>query len=373
MRTLARLMFTLLICASPASAAVDKPVLGKTAAGKVALQGIDVLRFAPQGVLLIGDGKGGQIVAVDTGDKTPLPGAGARIEDLNAVIAGKLGAKAADIEITAMAVNPLSHRAYLAVKKHDTRGDVIITIDPAGKIDFLALNAVKHVKLAMPKSGSEAVRLNDVAWAGDRLVVSARSNEQFASKLLVIPGPLSDGASAALASAETYHIAHGKWETKAPMSSLMPYEENGRMYIVGAFSCTPIVKYPVEDIRAGAQLKGLSMLELGSGNKPINMFTYDKDGKASVMVNTFRFHHQRAPLSPSPYWTCRFDRDILAENEKVNEKGTRRDVKNPSDPRITMADNFHRVKLMGRLDDKNVLAIREADDKKLTLEVIGLP
>ena len=39
-------------------------------------------------------------------------------------------------------------------------------------------------------------------------------------------------------SAETYHVAHGKWETKAPITSFVPLEENGKHYVVGSFACT---------------------------------------------------------------------------------------------------------------------------------------
>jgi hypothetical protein len=375
MRHLALVLGLVLGVASVSPAAVDKPVLGKVAAGKVALQSIDVLRFAPQGVLLIADGKGGQVVALDTQDLKPLSGGAAKVPDLAGQIAAKLGAKSADVELIDMAVNPLSKRAYLAVRRHDAKTDLVVTVDPAGKIEPLALDSVRHVRIQLPASGSpgSAVRISDLAWAGDRLVAAARSNEEFASKILVIPGPLGPDSAAGIFSAETYHVAHGKWETKAPMSSLMPYEENGKFYVVGAFNCTPIVKYPLEALSEGAKVKGISMLELGSGNRPLNMFTYDKEGKSSVLVNTFRFHHERRPVSPGPYWTCRFDRDILAANDKVNEKATRRDIANPKDPKITIVDAFHGVAHMDRLDDKHALVVRADADKKLTLEPVALP
>src|SRR5690606_20709580 len=127
----------------------------------------------------------------------------------------------------------------------------------------------------------------------ERIVAAARCNEEFASKIFAAEAPLRHDASGQMYSAETYHVAHGKWETRAPMSVLIPYEEeDGSLSIVGAFSCTPVVKYPIESLQPGAKIKGISMIELGSGNRPLDMFAYNKaDGTPSVLTNTFRFHH----------------------------------------------------------------------------------
>jgi len=132
------------------------------------------------------------------------------------------------------------------------------------------------------------------------------------------------------------------------------------------------VKFPIDAIQNGAKVKGESMIELGNGNRPINMFSYTKDGKPSVIINTFRMFHQRAPISPGPYWTCRFDREILS-SDKINEKAMRRDVKNPEDPKVTMAAAFHGVRLMDKVDETKALVLKEADGGRLDLATIGLP
>lgn len=379
MRTTALLSTVALVCGSWAmmaeAAGPDAPILQSPQQGAVQLKGIDALRFAPGAVLLVGDGRGGQVVAIETGDTTPLAGPGAKVPNVTAVLADRLGTKAADVEILDLAVNPISGRAYLAVRKQDEPRDLIVTIDPRNGIKEFLLKDVRYVRVALASDGKGAppVHVTDLAWAGDRLIVAAQAKEEFASKVLVVPGPLSDASSAAAHSAETYHVSHRRWETKAPMSTIMPYQEEGKWYVVGAFSCTPIVKYPVEDLKPDAHVKGLSMLELGSGNKPLNMFAYEKDGKASVLVNTFRFHHQKAPISPGPYWTCRFNLDLLANNEKVNEEAVRRDIKTPEDPAISMVPEFHGVMHMDRLDAGRALVVRKGADDSLDLEAVALP
>jgi hypothetical protein len=181
------------------------------------------------------------------------------------------------------------------------------------------------------------------------------------------------GMTASIYSAETYHVQHGRWETKAPMSAIIPYTENNKKYIVGAFSCTPVVKYPVEAIGPGTKVKGVSVLELGSGNRPLDMFTYEKDGKAYVIANTFRFHHKKKPFGPSPYWTCRFERDILSEAANVNEKALRRlGSKGPATDRVQMIESFSGVTQMDKIDESRAVVMRLAE-AKTNLEIVDLP
>ena len=166
----------------------------------------------------------------------------------------------------------------------------------------------------------------------------------------------------------------GAGKTKAPMSVLIPFKEGDKSYVVGAFSCTPVVKYPLDSIQPGAQIKGTSVIELGSGNRPVDMFVYEKDGKTFVLSNTFRFHHERKPFGPSPYWTVKFEQSLLAENEAVNEAAIRRLGKNyeSATERIEMVETFHGVMQMDKLSDSLALVLRQ-DKESLTLEPLALP
>jgi hypothetical protein len=189
-----------------------------------------------------------------------------------------------------------------------------------------------------------------------------------------IPTPLDAKGKSAGFSAETYHVAHRRWETGAPMTSLMPLEHKGKQYVVGAFACTPVVRYSLEEIKDGAKVKGQSVVELGSGNRPLNMFTYKKGDKAYVLVNTHRFHHAKAPISPSPYWVARIDFDIFEETEKINEKALWRidGQRKPITDRVKMVDAYHGVVMMDKLSDKQALVIQEGKDGR-TLKALDLP
>ncbi len=358
------------------SALADKSILDKTVSGTPAVQSIDVIRFGPGGVLFIGDGRGSQVFAVETGDTATEAGFKEPIERIDTKLAGKIGTPVKGVEIVDIAVHPVSHMAYIALRKQSERKSLILTIDGAGKIGEFSLENVKYVRLALP-AGDKApmTRITDLAWAGDRLLVAGLANEQFASKLLSIPGPLTHEAKASIYSTETYHVAHHQWETKAPMTVLMPFEEEGKKYVAGSFACTPVVKYPLDEIKAGDKVKGVSMIELGSGNRPLNMFSYEKGGKAYVLMNTFRFQHARKPVGPSPYWTVCFERELLAGKEKVNEKAQWRiDHKDkPLTDRIRVVEAYHGVAHMSKLDDSRVLTLKQDGKDGLTLVALPLP
>ena len=83
-----------LILLAGAAYAADAPALKTTATGTPKVQSIEVIRFAPEGVLLIGDGKGAQVLAVHTGDTAAKAVWKEPIEQIDEKIAGKLGTKA---------------------------------------------------------------------------------------------------------------------------------------------------------------------------------------------------------------------------------------------------------------------------------------
>jgi hypothetical protein len=327
-------------------------------------------------MLFLGDSKGGQVFAVQTDAKEAKAGFKSKIEGIGGKIAGRIGTTAENIEIADLAVHPVSHVAFVAVRSKGKT--LLMTVNGEGEIAEYPLENVKYARLKLPAAENKIItRVTDLAWAGNRLLVSGLSTEQFASKIFIIKGPLTHEASAAAHSAETYHVAHRQWETRAPMTVLMPYEEDGKQYLAGSFACTPVVKYPLDDLKAGEKVKGVSMIELGSGNRPLNMFSYEKGGKKYVLMNTFRMFHARKPFGPSPYWTVRFERDLLAGNdpEKVNQKALWRiNTKfEPITDRIKLIEDYHGVVHMDKLDGERALTLKQEGKKDFTLVAIALP
>lgn len=349
-------------------------VLRKTTTGTPDVKSINVIEFAPGGVLLIGDGTASQILAVQTGDTEAVKQPKATIEGIAAKLAASMGTTAKGIEIIDLAVNTASGRIYFAVRHQADRKYILLTLDGTGEIDEFSLKDVTYARLPLSAGDSAKVSaITDVAWADDRIVAAGRSNESFSSKIFSIDAPLSHEAVSSSYSAKTYHVSHRRWETKAPMSVVLPLRENGKTWIVGAFSCTPIVKYPLDSLKEGAVVTGVSVIELGSGNRPLDMMLYEKDGKSYVLANTFRFHHAKKPFGPSPYWTVRFEQSLLSESDNVDENAQRRLAgSKPATDKIQMIESFHGVTQMDRLNETHAVVLRKTETD-FNLEAVLLP
>lgn len=361
------LLATGLVLASRA----DAGVIEKAATGKPAIKAINVLTFADDGVLLIGDGAGSQIVAVETGKSKTKPFSGT-IKSLDKKLAARLGTTPKGISIIDLAADPATGAVYIAVRHQAERKYVIVKVTGKGDIAEFSLDKVRYASVKLSAGKIRISRITDVAYADGRILAAGRGTGSFASKIFNINTPIKNGASGEMFSAETYHVSHRRWETRAPMSVLIPFKEDGKTYVVGAFSCTPVVKYPIDNIKSGAQVKGQSMIELGSGNRPIDMIVYKKDKKTYVLSNTYRF--KKNLFGPSKYWTVRFEQGLLGGEEKINKDAVRR-LKSgfkPATPRIKLVEKFHSVMQMDKLDDKHAVVLRETLDGP-ELSVLPLP
>ncbi len=64
----------------------------------------------------------------------------------------------------------------------------------------------------------------------------------------------------------------------------MAYRIENEPYLLAAYTCTPLVKVPVSDLKAGAHVKGTTIAELGNRNRPLDMIVYQKDGKDYILM-----------------------------------------------------------------------------------------
>lgn len=357
-----------------AAVQAEHPQLKTSAKGDPQLQSVEALAFGPQGLLLIGDGKGKQLVAIATEDTRVTPWSSGEIKNIREALAGRLGTTADGIEIRKLAVNPASQTAYIAVRKLSGKQDLILTVDGTGKIRPLDLQAATYARIKLP-TDAKVANITDLTWAGDRVLVAAQASDTFGSKLFSVAAPLANDDPFQTFSTETYHVAHRRWETKAPIRTIIPYEEDGQKYVVGAFTCTPIVKYPLKNLAKGAKVKGTSVIELGSGNTPQDMFVYNKDGKKYILMNTFRFHHKQRPVGPSPYWTVKVEYGLLSEADNVNEKALRRvNGKYESQTeRAVVVPDYHGVTHLDQLDARRALVIRTDGKGGFDLQALPLP
>ena len=358
--------------AAPAKKGADRLLKNVQTKG-LKFRQIGRMSFATDGVLLVADRGNGSVVAIDTGDTgsaTPLK---KRIDNIDTLIAGALGTKASGVQIVDMVVNRINGRIYLSVIRKQDGISALLTIDGSSKVAAVNLAKARHVRITLPGDGKAKVsNVTGVKLAGSRVLAAGQSGREFASKIYSIPLPLEHGNSAAVYSTETFHVAHGRWETRAPIQSFIPIKEKGKTYIVGSFNCTPIAKFPVDGLENGAKIKGTSVVELGSGNRPVDMFIYKKGGKDWLVTNTDRFHHKRRPIGPSQYWGCRVDMKYLGAKE-TNEKAARRNFKKKKGPEgMEVIDVLFGVKHIDQFANDKVVVLRDTKGK-LSLEPAVLP
>jgi len=259
-------------------------------AGKADLKSAGALTFGPEAILFVGDSTAGALYAIDTNDRTASQAKPADVQGISQKVAALLGTAPDQILINDLAVNPISHKAYLSVSRG--RGPeatpVILRVDTAGKIEEVLLANVKHSKVMLPNAPDAAGRnrvntITDMSFVDGKVVVAGLSNEEFASNLKSIPFPFQTAAKGV--NVEIYHGSHGRFETASPIRKFVPYQIKGEQNILASYTCTPLVKIPVASLQGGAQVKGTTIAELGSGNQPLDMIVYTKAGKDYILMN----------------------------------------------------------------------------------------
>jgi len=260
-------------------------------AGPAELKSAGALTFGPEGILFVGDSVGGAIVALDTNDRTASTARPADVKGVNEKIAALLGTTADQILINDMTVNPISHKAYMSVsrgKGPDAKA-VIVRVDTAGKLEEVSLATAKNARAALPNppdasnARNRTQTITDMSYIDGKVIVAGLSNEEFASNLKAIPFPFQTVAKGV--NVEIYHGSHGRFETASPIRKFVPYQIRGEQNILASYTCTPLVKIPVASLTGGAQVKGTTIAELGSGNQPLDMIVYTKAGKDFILMN----------------------------------------------------------------------------------------
>jgi hypothetical protein len=254
------------------------------------------LAFGPEGILFVGDTQGAAVFAIETGDRATT-GAKSAVEmkDVAGKIAAMLGTDAKQVMVNDLAVNPLSGNVYLSVSRG--RGTnaipVIVRVKPDGKLDEVSMENIRFAKAEIPNAPAPGVKvrgqeqrnesITDLAFADGRLFVAGLSNEEFSSRLIAIPYPFS-GEGVDGAAVEIYHGAHGQIETKSPIRTFVTYKIGSEPYMLAAYTCTPLVKVPVSELKSGAHVKGTTIAELGNRNRPLDMIVYQKDGNDFILM-----------------------------------------------------------------------------------------
>jgi hypothetical protein len=291
-------------------------------AGAPVLKSVGPITFGPQGILFVADSAAATIFAIDIGlpaADSPVSGP-VDVENLDARLAAYLGCPPEDVYIRDLAVQPGSHRIYLAVMRGSGNAGVplLVTVSADGQVTEVALDSVRFaktaiddapvaaderqdVRLADPGEAAEdmevrgvhlrlvreplrTVTVTDMAYVDGVLLVAGASNEEFSSTLRRIPFPFA--AAAVSNSLEIYHVSHGRYETASPLRTFVPYAGNSSL--LASYTCTPVVHFSLADLQTGALAKGRTVADLGAMNTPLDMVSYARDGQEYLLVSNVR-------------------------------------------------------------------------------------
>jgi hypothetical protein len=316
-------------------------------------------------VLFVGDSLGGAVVAIDTGDKTAVRTASINVQGVNQKIAALVGVMPDQILVNDIAVNPISKNVYVSASRG--RGPdampLIVKVEPSGKVMPLSLDNIAHASVSLvdaPDSNPSArqnprlTTITDMAFTNGSVMVAGMSNEEWNSALRSIPYPFSSAAKGT--QLQIWHASHGRFETQAPVRTFVPYTLGGQPYVLAAYTCTPLVKIPMSALKPGAQVKGVTIADLGSGNQPLDMVPYKKDGHEFILI------------ANTTYGVVKLHADTLATDKPIDSP-TVTDVAGAPYDKITALTN---VRHLAQVDDGHALVV-SANGGNTSLQTIALP
>lgn len=338
--------------------------------GKAEFKSMGPLAFGPDGILFVADTKAAAIVAIATSDTAAKSGSKSlKVEGINQKLAALLGTSADQILIDDMVVNPASRNVYLAVSRG--RGPeatpVLVRVKADGQPEIVPVDNVKFARAELPDAPVDGVvgsgnrqsnprreSITDIGFLEDRLLVAGLSNEEFASTLRAIPFPFKTVANGT--SVEIYHGAHGKFETRSPVRTFVPFKVGNEPHLLAAYTCTPLVQFPLSELKPGAKIKGKTIAELGNRNRPLDMIVYQKDGKDYLL------------LANNSRGIMKIDTAQIEKAESITDR-----VADKKGVEYETVESWKGIDQLDRFDAQNAMVLRRGDGGSLNLESLPLP
>jgi hypothetical protein len=198
--------------------------------------------------------------------------------------------------------------------------------------------------------------ITDIAFLEDRVLIAGLSNEEFASTLRAVPFPFKTVANGT--SVEIYHGAHGRFETRSPVRTFVPFNIGNEPHLLAAYTCTPLVQFPIKELKPGAKIKGKTIAELGNRNRPLDMIVYQKDGKDYLL------------LANSSRGIMKISTDSIEKADGIETPVSGGGKKGL--PYETI-ESWTGIDHLDRLDAQNAVVLRRLEGGAVNLESLPLP
>ncbi|MEL6181360.1 MAG: hypothetical protein AAFS10_20550, partial [Myxococcota bacterium] len=284
-----------------------------TPAVEGAFEAITVITFDDTGTLYVGDSGTGQIHALTPpAGENPSAGQPYNLQNIDTTLAELIGTTPNQIRVRDLAVHPATTEAYIAVAwpNGDTMQSTIAVMNQTGTARLLETEATEAVMLPFAPTDdflfyddfpSRDLSITDLTVHGGMLYIAGMSNADFASTLWTIPVPFGQNEPS-VTTVEIYHGVHGQLETRAPIRTMTISQIDGEPMVLAAYTCTPLVAFPVADLQDGAHIVGQTIGELGYGNTPGDMISFDvqsMEGDVTTML-FIQNKNQSAQVIPMP-------------------------------------------------------------------------
>ena len=273
------------------------------------VRSISRLAVGPANVLFVADWKTARVHAITLPEAAQNPpGTAFNILDLESLLSKQVGG--ARITVEDMVARPGTAEVYVAVSYGAAKTPALFVVTSDQKARRIDLKAARSTSIALrdaPTTDYEFWRdmpersftVTDMKWRDGELFIAGLSNQEFASTLRRVKYPF--GAQQSITSVEIYHTGHNLIETRAPIRAMSFATWGGKSYLVAAYTCTPLVTIPLDELKDGAHIRGKTIAELGFGNTPADMISYTmtQQGKSEDFLMLVNFE-RGASLIPVP-------------------------------------------------------------------------
>jgi len=282
------------------------------------------LEFTEDGTLFVGDNYNGAIYAfempADAGPEQIMPSS---IANIDAKIAELLGVGIHAIELNDMASHPVSHDLYISVSRIGSSASqpALIQVTQDGQVNLVDLASFEFTKqelmefpegettfrprgsgpgplfprdIAKGELPLRTLAIMDMEFYDGELFVAGVAHDNFLSSLRRMAYPF-DG-NQGITNVEMYHITHDQYESRAPIRAMSVQEIDGKAQLVAAYTCSPIVLVPLEDIQDGAKISANTIMDYGNG-QPLDMIPFEMQGQSMLFVTNDSRSPQVIPVA----------------------------------------------------------------------------
>ena len=263
------------------------------------IKSISRLSVGPKNVLFVADWKTARVHAIALPEAAPKPaGTTFNIFDLEALLSKQVGG--AKITVEDMVARPGTAEVYIAISYGAAKEPALFVVTNDHKARRVDLKAAKSTSMALRDAPTtdykfwrdapeRSFTVTDMKWREGELFIAGLSNQDFASTLRRVKFPFDSQQS--ITSVEIYHTGHNLIETRAPIRAMSFATWGGKPYLVAAYTCTPIVTIPLDELKDGAHIRGKTIAELGYGNTPAGLIAYTKtdQGKTEDLLMLVNF------------------------------------------------------------------------------------